>query len=246
MRHAIIGCLALTAFAPAACGEPAAKLTQDQLRAEAKRCVYSLMQFRSVQTDFFPGGLEKAKNETNVEGQWPPPKSWSWRVAVLPFMEQALLYKGVQEHSEGFKIPGTLPDDELNKSHDLKAQLDRMPEWMTIERHKKAVGQTIYRRVVVKEKPELLILVESSELVPWFRPTDDLELAEGKPLPKLGGNFSAGFFALCGDGKIRFLSKTLTEKEVRKVLLTGGGVRAIWDGDRNNPEIDIANLDLGK
>ena len=140
----------------------------------------------------------------------------------------------------------TASDDELNKREELKSAVARMPEWMTIERHKKEIGKTIYRRVVVKEKPGLFILVESSELVPWFRPTDDLGLAEGRPLPKMGGNFSTGFFALCGDGKVRFLSKTLTEKEVRKALLTGEGVRAIRADDEDDRKADIAKLDLGK
>jgi hypothetical protein len=227
------------------CVEPPAK-PLDRVQEEAAWCANSLAQFAIVQRDFFPDGLETAKPEIGVEALWPPPPSWSWRVAVLPYMEQAYTYKVLHDLSDGFKLPGTLSDDQLEKHPDLKGRLAWMPEWMTIERWKKETGKTIYRRIVVVDRPTVFIVVESSELVPWWKGDDDLVMDEKGSLPKMGGNFPTGFFALCGDGKVRFLPKTLTDKELRKALLTGEGAPAIRGRDIHERKKDIAKLDLGK
>lgn len=249
MRPVVALCFALgIAHAPAgARDDPPAKLSLEELCAEANRCVVTLWQFRVVHRDFFPDGFKKAEDGPHAEkGVWPPPDTWSWRVAVLPFLEQNVLYKSIHELSDGFKTPGTLPEEKLNKHGELVNQLGMMPSWMALPHGKKDTGQTVFRRVVVKDKPGLFIIVESSDLALWFRPTDDLQLADDKPLPKMGGNFPNGFFALCGDGKVHFLPKTMTEKEVRKALLTGEGgsvIRAEYSRER---KADIARLDFGK
>jgi hypothetical protein len=211
------------------------------------RCAGTLYQFGRVHQDFFPNGLENAKKGEgwNVEEPWPPPKPWSWRLAGLPFLEQNNLYRDLHRRSEGFKIPCTLSKNELSKLPELKEAVGRMPSWLTLERWKKEAGKTIYRRVLIKDRPDLFVIVESSELVPWHEAGDELEFADGKPLPNMGGNFPNGFFALCGDGRVRFLPSTLSEKELRKALITGKGVRPLREAIKEWEE-DIQALDFSK
>jgi hypothetical protein len=244
MRHAlgISSVLLIAACALIAHAEP--PKAQDKVREEASKCASLLRQF-GIGWAITNSVLED-KKKTGEPDDWPPPPSWSWRVTVLPFMEQNVLYMSLHRASDEFKIPGSLSDKELDKHKDLKRAVAEPPEWMTIERWKRETGKTIYRRVVVVEKPELFIVVESSELVPWFRGDDDLVMDAKNPLPKMGGNFQTGFFALCGDGEVRFLPKTLSDKETRKALLTGEGVPALRFDSKNTWQKDIAKLDLGK
>jgi len=142
-----------------------------QLRKDGVQCAWTLRQLGVAQQAYFPDGLEKAKPfDLTGEGvNWPPPKTYGWRVSILPPMEEASLYKFISQSSNGFKIPGTLSEAELVKHPALKDDLDRMPKWFSLDKWNAKPSLSIYRRVAFQEKPTLFILVESSELVPWFR-----------------------------------------------------------------------------
>jgi hypothetical protein len=219
------------------------KLTMAQLREEAVQCVKLLSQFEIVRRDFFPDGLEKVAPD---ERPWPPPGSYSWRVAVLPLLEQAGLYDSwLRDGSDNFRVPATLSDEELKKYPLLKRGVDMMPDWLTLKRWEGRTGQSIYRRVRIEGHPELFVIVESSDLAPWIKANDDLTLADGKPLPKMGGNFPNGFFALCGDGQVRFLPTGLADKEIRRALVSGGGIKSI-DPNKAMWKQDIDSINFNK
>src|SRR5262249_23725657 len=136
---------------------------------------------------------------------------------------------------------------ELEKRPRLQGLLGRMPAWLTLPRLKGQAGKSVYRRVLAKGDPDRFIIVESRDLVDWFRGGDDLEKVGGKPMPKLRGNFPGGFFALCGDGQVRFLAGTLPEKEVRRVLVAGSdAVRPLRCKNSQELAEDIRSLSLGQ
>lgn len=227
--------------------DPTPKRTVEQLHKEADQCASILYQFGEVHKDFFPDGLENAKRRAvNGRAVWPPPKNYSWRIAILPDMEEVLLYEAIYDASDKFAVAGTFTDTQLDKRPQLKRQITKMPNWLTLPRWKDKVGKTIFRRVIIKDKPKLFIISESSDLTLWMRSGDDLELTSGKRLPKIGGNFSGGFFALCGDGAVHFLSTRLSSDEVQKVLVTGEGAPAIRARDPDERKQDVQRLDLGK
>ena len=241
--------VALALSSPRAEEPQTPKLTGHQLQKEAARCANTLYQFAVVKKDFFPAGLGKRFEDNKFyhdPAQWPPPKAYSWRVAVLPFLEQNNLYKALLAETDTFKTPAILSTAELEKRPDLKRLLGRMPEWMTLSHLKDKAGKSVYRRLIAKEKPDLFIIVESPELVDWYKGGDDLEMTEGKSLPKIGGNFFGGFFALCGDDQVRFLPSTLSQNEIRQVLITGKGVRPLRCKDGEELIEDIKGLGLSK
>jgi hypothetical protein len=59
-----------------------------------------------------------------------------------------------------------------------------------------------------------LLIVEAGRPVPWTKPAD-LPYRTDMPLPKLGGSFRMGFYAVMADDLVRFVSKEVSEKTLR-------------------------------
>jgi len=67
-----------------------------------------------------------------------------------------------------------------------------------------------------------ILIVEAAEPVPWPKP-EELPYDPKKPLPKLGGLFSDGFYAAFADGKVRFIRRDTDEKLIRAMITRNGG-----------------------
>lgn len=160
------------------------------------------------------------------EKQKPHPYAYSWRVAILPYIEHAALY-------EQYKF-----DEPWDSPSNLKV-LEQMP---SVYRHPDAApGATTTSYVAFtgagtllpgdkSMKPEevtdglssTIMLVEAKSSIPWTKP-DDLAYANDKPLPQVGGYSEEGYNVLLGDGSVRFFSKTISEGLVRKMITARGG-----------------------
>jgi hypothetical protein len=223
-----------------------------QIREDANQCVSFLYQFGQVRRDCFPKGLHDIKPRdlkiSTTLGQhptpWPPPKGYSWRVAIMPFMEEAILYYWLCDLTDGFKTHSKATEAAFEKDPDLRRHvLRKMPAWLKLKRID-SPAKSIYRRVVIPEKPAVFVVIETSQPVPWMQADDDLQLTSDKSLPKIRGNFANGFFALCGDGKVRFLRNTLTEKQLREALISGAGAAPIrlFPVERRQEDIEALPL----
>ena len=151
----------------------------------------------------------------------------SWRVAILPYIEEHELYKQ-------FKLDEPW-DSETNKK--LLPKMSRI--FLPPNAAHGSTTSTAYRVFTGKSAafedpagPKLqdfsdgtsntIIVVEAGETVPWTKP-DDLEYDAAKPLPKFGGYFKGGFNAAFADGSVRFLSETVSEKNLRALITRNGG-----------------------
>src|SRR5262249_30216642 len=147
---------------------------------------------------------------------------FSWRVGLLPFIEEDNLYKSLSLLTDHFQTPraqlAKAPPPGLDKLMKTAVPLYTLP------RHKKEPAKTIFRRVVVKGQENPFIVVESADLVDWAKTGDEITIAAGKPLPKLRGHFPGGILALCGDGRVRFLPRSLGKQALLDALTTGKGV----------------------
>ncbi len=160
----------------------------------------------------------------------------SWRVAILPFIEQAPLFNE-------FKL-----DEPWDSPHN-KPLLERMPATYVIPGSKAEPGMTFYRgfsgagaffdpakkdgikiQDVTDGTSNTIAIVEAREAVPWTKPDDELPFDGGarpdkaKPLlPSLGGHFPSGFDALFLDGSVKFLKETINPIVLRALITRNGG-----------------------
>jgi hypothetical protein len=152
----------------------------------------------------------------------------SWRVAILPYIEQQNLY-------EQFRL-----DEPWDSEHNKKL-LEYMPNTYMMPGVKMAPGQhqTNYRAFVgggalfdmrkgikltevTDGTSNTLMVVEAAEGVPWSKP-EDFSYDPKKPLPKFGEFFDKGFNAAFADGSVRFMSKDVKEQTMRAVITRAGG-----------------------
>jgi hypothetical protein len=152
----------------------------------------------------------------------------SWRVLILPYLEQEGLYKE-------FHL------DEAWDSPHNRLLLARMPK---VYGPPEGVATpqpftTFYRVFVGKgaafEGPEgvkltdfpdgpeeTFLVVTAGEAVPWTKP-EELPYTPGEPLPALGGIFRHDFYAAFADGSIQRVLKTASEATLRALITRNAG-----------------------
>ncbi|HEY1188978.1 MAG TPA: DUF1559 domain-containing protein, partial [Gemmata sp.] len=158
----------------------------------------------------------------------------SWRVALLPYLEQNELYKQ-------FKL------DEPWDSENNKKLIEKMPNIYAPVQKPGKPGYTRVQMVIGPKAMQVtddklvsitdglsntLAVVDAAEPVIWTKP-DDVMLP-GKELPKdlkkrFGGQFPKGFVALFWDGSVRFVSETVSDKTLGALLTPSGG--EVLNGD---------------
>jgi hypothetical protein len=182
-------------------------------------------------------------NYQSVHGRFPPAavcggdgeKLYSWRVLVLPYIDQLELYS--QFHL----------DEPWDSPHNLTL-LPKMPAtyappsgkvWKVPPHH--TVCKVFVGRGAAFEGPEGLCLnsdfpdgtsntflvVEAGTPVPWTKP-DDLPFDPDGPLPDLRGLFSDIFRAGMADGSVRYIPTTTSEATLRAAITRNGGDKPDW------------------
>jgi hypothetical protein len=167
----------------------------------------------------------------------------SWRVALLPFLEQQELYKE-------FKLY-----EPWDSKHNKKL-LARMPRVYapTISGKPRKAYHTYYRVFTGPDTPfnpkvirgagmatlsgripatftdgtsNTILVVEAGEAVPWTKP-DELVYDAKKPIPKLGGLFREGFHVAVADGSTRYIDRKVNIDVLRALITPAGGEVIDW------------------
>ena len=166
----------------------------------------------------------------------------SWRVAILPFIEQDSLYKQ-------FRL------DEPWDSPNNKALLPLMPKVYAMPNDPNPGSGMTYYQVFVgagsafeprKRRPEegppgpgqvrlgwkltdfsdgtsnTILIATSATPVPWTKP-DDIPFSPTGPVPQLGGYSKRGNNVALGDGSVRFLPENLPDETLRALITRNGG-----------------------
>jgi hypothetical protein len=145
----------------------------------------------------------------------------SWRVAILPYLEQSALY-------ERFHL-----DEAWDSPHNALL-LKEMPRvYRPVTNRETTAYTTYYQRLVgprslfggdecaradinMFARPTLLI-VEAAVAVPWTKP-EDLPYDDGKRSLTLGGPREDGSYASFADGSVRFLSREHSPETFRALI----------------------------
>jgi RNA polymerase sigma factor (sigma-70 family) len=162
----------------------------------------------------------------------------SWRVALLPFLEEDELYKQ-------FRL-----DEPWDGPHNKKL-LHKMPK---VFAHPKGIGAEAgmtYYQVFVGEHAAFekhrgmrlpsdfpdglsntILIVEGGTPVPWTKP-EDLHYDADEPLPSVGGAFRDVFHTAMADGTVHTFEKTIPPEKLRLLITRDDG-----------QPIDLASLEV--
>ena len=153
----------------------------------------------------------------------------SWRVLILPFVEQEELYKK-------FRL-----DESWDSPHNL-ALLSEMPRiYGRYDERTTTEPYTTFYQVFVgsgaafegaegmklaRDFPDgtsnTILIVEAGDAVPWTKP-EDLPYEPDRPLPALGGLFKATIRAALADGSVHSFRRDTSEATLRAAVTRNGG-----------------------
>lgn len=147
----------------------------------------------------------------------------SWRVALLPFLEQRDLY-------EEYKL------EEPWDSPNNRKVLAKMPAvfrnpttpptstdacYLGLVGPDTAMGADLNSSRAIKDiadgSSNTIFLVEAKRNIPWTKP-EDIPYAEGSPVPSLGGFHAGGFHVALADGVSRFQAASTNQAALRKLM----------------------------
>ena len=178
-------------------------------------------------------------NQESANGKWVVPYAVdsqgvtqtgnSFRVSLLPYMDQAALYQAIDL---------TQPWDSVRNAPQTRLVI---PQYQLVDDKPTQSNTTPYRAFVgggamfeADGKPVTMVsitdgtsntimMVQATEQVPWAKP-QELPYSKTSPLPKFGSPRTPnGFNVMMADGSVRFVKSTISEQNLRNAIEKADG-----------------------
>lgn len=157
---------------------------------------------------------------------------YSWRVLILPYLEQDVIYKNWKK-DEPWDSPHNKPlSDVVLKVYSIPGSPDgisnRTPYRVFIgkgtgfEELKGQPSKGIRFADITDGTTNTIAVVEATETVPWAKP-EELDFVAGKALPPLGPPWRDGFNAMLFDGSVRYIPKLIKPQSLQAMITRNGG-----------------------
>ncbi|MCA9213904.1 MAG: DUF1559 domain-containing protein [Planctomycetales bacterium] len=206
--------LAKSALPSAVAARAAARRAQD-INA-AKHIILAMYNYEST-NGHFPAAQVVGPDGKTVH---------SWRVAILPYLEQNELY-------ERYKL-----DEPWDSDHNKKLIAEIPPVYRSAFSPKTSTNSdffvftgkeapfdgTVARKVaeIADGTSNTLFVIATNRDIPWTKP-DDIPFDPAKALPDLSGPNPEGNVIARGDGSVVFLSNDISKDRVKKMITYQGG-----------------------
>lgn len=148
----------------------------------------------------------------------------SWRVAILPFVEQEAAWRLIPNNGQG-AIPKQVSDLVIKL---YLSPLAKDPKPHTNYRVFVGNGAAFEWGKGLKVADftdglsNTILAVESADPIDWTS-IDDFQYDPKKPLPKLGGIFEGGFHVVMCDGNVIWIPADTPEATIRAMITRAGG-----------------------
>jgi hypothetical protein len=163
----------------------------------------------------------------------------SWRVLLLPYLDQEALYKEFWldepwDSPHNIQLLPQMPQTYAAPGR----KAGKMPQYHTVVHVFVGKGTAFEGREglkIAKDFPDgisnTILLVEAGIPVPWTKP-EELPYDADRPLPNLQPIFKNGFRVAFVDGSTRWARKNIDEEAFRKAIVRndGIGISNSWDG----------------
>jgi prepilin-type processing-associated H-X9-DG protein len=180
-----------------------------------KQIALALHNFQSVNSHFPPAAITDADGKPLL----------SWRVAILPFIEQEGLYREFKldepwdsPHNQALiaRMPAVYfcPSDGLDTQHTTRYQVIVGPG--TIFEGDKGIRL----EEITDGTSNTLLVVEAKNPVPWTKPDD---IPVNGLTAGVGSKHAGGFNALMADGAVRFLRMSINPDILQALATRAGG-----------------------
>ena len=179
-------------------------------------------------------------NYHSANGKFPPPvllgpdgkTPHSWRVAILPYLEQQPLYSQYRldepwDGANNRKVLALIP---ATYRH-LDAKPGEAASYFAITGEAAIFSGTEGTGIarITDGTSNTIFVVEAERDIPWTKP-EDIPFDPKAAPPKLGGFTPGGFNAGFADGSVRFLKDSISPITLKALFTKAGG--EVVSGDR--------------
>ena len=153
----------------------------------------------------------------------------SFRVSLLPYMDQASVYQAIdlsQPWDSVRNAPQTrvvIPQYQLVDDQPTQPNTTPYRAFVGGGAMFEADGKPVTMNLITDGTSNTIMMVQAAEQVPWAKP-QELPYSKTAPLPKFGSpRTPAGFNVMMGDGSVRFVKSTISEQNLRNAIEKADG-----------------------